>query len=100
VAGILAQDDRRLRHSIVAHQRGLDLARLDAEAAQLHLRVGASEEVESAVGAPAREVAGAVHAAAVRSERIGDETLGGERGAPKIAAREPDARDVKLARDA
>ena len=38
----------------------LDLPRLDAEAAHLHLAVGAAEELELAVGPEADEVAGAV----------------------------------------
>ena len=45
------------------HQRGLDLARLDPEAAQLHLRVRASQELQHPVRTPARQVAGAVHPA-------------------------------------
>ena len=51
-------------------QRRLDLAGLDAEAAQLDLLVGAPEKVQHAVGAPARQIAGAVHAAARRPERV------------------------------
>ncbi len=51
-------------------QRGLDLAELDAEPADLHLLVDAAEVLDAAVGAEAREVAGAVQA------RAG---LGGER---------------------
>ena len=41
-------------------QGSLDLGGFDAEAAQLDLVVAAAEEFERAVGAPAREVAGAV----------------------------------------
>ena len=81
-------------------QRRLDLARLDAEAAQLDLRVGAAEEVEHAVGAPARQVAGAVHPAARRPERIGHEPLRRQPRASQIAARQPGARNVQLARNA
>ena len=80
-------------------QRRLDLARLDAEAAQLHLRVGAPEEVEHPVRAPARQIAGAVHPAAGRPERIGHEPLRRQPGAPEIAPRQPRARDVELARN-
>ncbi|MFL5051693.1 MAG: hypothetical protein ACJ8D4_16410, partial [Xanthobacteraceae bacterium] len=43
VAAILARDHRRLRQARMPEQRRLDLARLDAEAAQLHLMVGATE---------------------------------------------------------
>ena len=81
-------------------QRRLDLARLDAEAAQLHLVVGAAQELQLPVGAPARQVAGAVHPAPGRPERVGHEPLRRQPGAPQIAARQPRARDVKLARDA
>ena len=64
VAGrILARDHRRLRDPGMPHQRGLDLARLDPEPAQLHLRVRAPQELQHPVGAPARQVAGAVHPA-------------------------------------
>ena len=41
-------------------QRRLDLAQLDAEAADLHLVVDAAQELDRAVRQPAREVAGAV----------------------------------------
>ncbi len=44
----------------VVRERDLDLAQLDAVAAHLDLEVGAPEVLEPAVGAPAREVAGAV----------------------------------------
>ena len=43
----------RLRHLRVAAEHGLDLARLDAEATQLQLRVGAPEEIQAAVFPPA-----------------------------------------------
>ena len=56
VAGlILARDHRRLRHIGMPQQRRLDLAGLDAEAAHLHLRIGAPEEVQNPVRAPARQ---------------------------------------------
>jgi hypothetical protein len=44
----------------VRGQRGLDLARLDAEAADLHLLVGAPQVLQLAVRAPPRQVAAAV----------------------------------------
>ena len=96
---VLARDDRGLRHILVAHQRRLDLAWLDADAAQLHLRVRAPKEVEHPVNAPARDIAGAVHAAARRPERIGHEPFRRQCCAPEVTACEPSARDVKLARD-
>ena len=58
-------------------ERGLDLAKLDAEAADLDLEVGATHVVEVAVGPPAREVPAPVETRAGRvRERIGHEPLG------------------------
>ena len=100
VAGlILARDDRRLRHARMPQQRRLDLAGLDAEAAHLHLSIGAPEEIQDAVGAPAREIPGAVHAAPGRPERVRHEAFRSQPGASEIAPRQPRARDVKLARN-
>ena len=63
--------------------------------------VGAAEELDGAVGAPAREIARAVHPrAGLRGERVGHEALGGERRAAEIAARQAVAAEVQLAGDA
>ncbi|RPK70345.1 hypothetical protein EES42_16830 [Streptomyces sp. ADI95-17] len=98
VAGpVLADDDRGLGHGGVADQHGLDLAQLDAVAAQLDLLVGAAEEDDLAVFVPGGQVAGAVHAAAGRSVGVGGEPLGGEAGQPGVALREVRSRDVELA---
>ena len=43
-------DHRGLRHRGVLRQRGLDLARLDAEAADLHLEVETAQVLDVAVG--------------------------------------------------
>ncbi|CAN2536686.1 hypothetical+protein [Methylocapsa aurea] len=99
-AAILACDDHGLAQLRQACERGLDLAELDAEAADLHLMVDASEELDVSIGAVAGEIAGPVEPFAGVAEGIGNETLGGEIGAPEIAARQPCAADVKLARDA
>jgi hypothetical protein len=81
-----------------AGEGGFDLAELDAEAADLDLVVEAAEEVEVAVGQPADQVAGAVEARAGVSEGVGDKTLGGQGGAVEVAAGQPGAGDVELAR--
>ena len=60
---VLARNHRRLRNIPMPNQRRLDLARLDAEAAHLHLRIRAPQELQHPVAAPARKVAGAVHPA-------------------------------------
>ena len=81
-------------------ERRLDLAELDAEAADLDLAVGAAEEVEHAVGAPAHQVAGAVQPLRRARRVIGHEALGVELGAREVAARHAAAADVELADDA
>jgi hypothetical protein len=56
------QHDRRLLHSWLRPERRLDLPQLDAEAAQLHLPVGAAEVLQLAVRSVPGEVAGAIKA--------------------------------------
>ena len=79
-------------------QRGLDLAELDAEAADLDLVVDAAEEFERAVGAATDEVAGAVEARAGASERVGDESLGRQLRPVEVAAGDAVAADVRARR--
>ena len=63
VAGhVLAQQHQALFDRGQCIEAGLDLAELDAEAAQLDLVVDAAEELDGAVGAAAGQVAGAVQA--------------------------------------
>ena len=83
----------------MAHQRRLDLARLDPEPAQLHLRVRPPEKLQNPVATPARQVPGPVHPAPARPEWVRNEPLGGQPGTPEIAARKPRPRNVKLARN-
>ena len=61
---VLAGHHHRLAHARVPAEHGLDLAQLDAEAADLHLEVDAAQELEIAVRAAAGEVAGPVEARA------------------------------------
>ncbi len=97
---VLARHHRGLCDLRMLEQHRLDLAGLDAQAADLHLLVGTAQVVQAAVGAPAREVAGAVHAAAGRAMRIGDEALGTQQRPAQVATRQARARDVELARHA
>ncbi|MDF5984582.1 hypothetical protein P4131_04405 [Pseudomonas aeruginosa] len=64
----------------LAHDRQLDLGRLDAEAADLDLGIGAAEPDDLAVAEDATEVAGAVEPGA-GAPGMFDEALGGEFGA-------------------
>ena len=52
---VLARNHRRLRNTRMANQRSLDLPRLDAEAAHLHLRIRTPQELQHAVAPPARQ---------------------------------------------
>ena len=76
-------------------EAGLDLAELDAEAADLDLLVVAAEEVDIAVGPIASKIAGLVQAIA-GDERAVEEALGGELGTVEIPARHPRPADVDL----
>ncbi|HEU0083075.1 MAG TPA: hypothetical protein VFQ87_09390, partial [Bradyrhizobium sp.] len=53
----LAGDHRGLDDALMLSERNLDLAGLDAEAADLDLMVGTAEKMQRAVGPPARTVA-------------------------------------------
>src|SRR6185436_16027375 len=84
----------------VAHQGGLDLAGLDAEAADLELLVGPAEVGQPTVRAHADQVAGAVEPGAEDpAERVRDEALGGQVWAAEVAAGQAGAAEVELADD-
>ena len=52
--GVVARYHCRLRHRRVLFQSGLDLTGLDTEAADLHLIVDPAQELQRAIGQPAR----------------------------------------------
>ena len=97
---VLAHDDGGLAHGRVRRQHGLDLAQLDAEAADLHLLVHAAQVLQRAVRPPAHAVARAVHRAAGSPNGIGDEALRRQLRAAQVAARHARAAHVQLARHA
>ena len=78
----------------------LDLAELDAEAADLDLVVDAAEVLELAVRQPPGEVAGAVEAAPVGRTGSGTKRSAVSSGRLEVAARDAGAADVDLAGDA
>ncbi len=87
--GVLAQQHDGILHARAGTQCGGDFAQLDAEPAQLDLVVVATEILQRAVGAPAGDIATAIHAlAGVLGKRIGDKTFGGQIRTPQIAARQ------------
>src|ERR1039457_2129927 len=77
----------------VAGEGGFDLFEFNAEAAEFDLGVGAAAEVDGTVGEESGHVAGAIHAAAGRAERVGEEAFRGELGAMEVAEREAVAGD-------
>ncbi|PSK44951.1 hypothetical protein B0E38_07465 [Streptomyces sp. 111WW2] len=101
---VLARHHGHVVDGGVGGEHGLDLAGLDAEAADLDLLVGAAQVVEAAVGAAPGQVAGAVHAGAALAEeggvRVGGEAVRGQRRAAQIAAGEARTGHVHLAGDA
>ena len=97
--GILARQHHRLRDAGAALKCGLDLAQFDAIAAQFHLCIGASDEIEPPIGAPAHQIAGAVDAPAC-AKRIGAKAVRCQIVASKIAARDAIAANPELACDA
>src|SRR6185312_15024616 len=100
--GVLAHHHHGGGDLRLSGEHTLDLAQLDADAADLDLVVDTAEELDPTPGEPSRQVARAVHAlpwylfGAV--ERVGHEPLGGQLGAPEVAAGEAGAGDAELAR--
>ena len=64
VAVLTTLEHGRLAHAIAIAQYGLDLAQLDAVAAQLDLAVQSPEVFDHAVGATPHQIAAAIHAPA------------------------------------
>src|SRR5437588_8143092 len=82
----------------MTHQHALDLTRLDANASNLYLVVEPTEVLYRAVGVPAGQVAGPIHArASDAGEREAHEALRGEVLAPAVSAGETSAAEVELA---
>jgi len=87
-----------LMHACAMQQSGGDIAGFDADAADFHLVVEASEEEEVAVGQEAGEVAGAVVSpAGAGPEGVVDESLGGLLGVVDISAAGLGAADPEFA---
>ncbi len=90
---------RRLAHPRMLQQARLDLAQLDAQAAQLHLVVDPPGVLDHPIGAVARQVAGAVHPLPSH-ERAGDETLGSQPRTLVVATGQAPTGQVQLAEHA
>src|SRR5215470_816040 len=93
---IRPRNNNRLRHARVPNQRGLDLPRLNAEAAYLKLMVRAPHKLQNPIPAPARQVPAAVHPASRSTKPVRNKTLRRQTAAPNVPAPNPSARNVKL----
>ena len=87
----------RLRDAPAAPKRRLDLAKLNAVAANFHLIIVAPEVFNAAISQPSPQIARAVHTAAV-GKRIIHKTLGREVGPIQITSGNLYARDINLTR--
>ena len=88
--GALGDDHRAVTHAGHPQQGVLDLADLDAEAADLDLAVPAAEELQLAVRAPTAVVAAPVEPLA-RPVRVGQVRRPGALGVVDVAAADADA---------
>src|SRR6516164_1777378 len=93
---IRPRNHHSLRHARVPNQRGLDLPRLNAEAAHLNLMVRAPHKLQNPIGAPARQVPAAVHPPSRSTKPVRNKTLRRQPTASNIATPNPSPRNVKL----
>ena len=82
----------------MAQQNRLDLARLNAKAAQLHLRIRAPHKLQNPVPAPASHIPRAVHPAARRPIRVRNKPLRSQPRTTEIATRQARTGNVNLPR--
>nr|CRL58677.1 hypothetical protein CPGR_06022 [Mycolicibacterium fortuitum subsp. fortuitum DSM 46621 = ATCC 6841 = JCM 6387] len=100
VAGtILASDHHCLLDALEGGKGSLDFAEFDSEAADLDLLVGPAQVLQLPVGPPAHQIAGAVHACSIATERAGNEPRGRQPGPAHVAVRDPRAGHVQLTDD-
>src|SRR5205823_5696009 len=93
---IRARNHNRLRHTRVPNQRGLDLPRLNAEAANLNLMVRSPHKLQNPIPAPARQVPAAVHPAPRSAKAVRNKALPRQTATPNIPPTNPSTRNVKL----
>src|SRR5205823_2519246 len=91
-----ARDNRSLRYTTMPQQRRLDLPRLNAKSADLHLLVRATHKLQNAIPAPARQVPAAVHPAARSPKPVRNKALPSQTTTAQITARNTSPRYVKL----
>ncbi len=95
---VIAHPHQRLVDLRMGVQRRFDLARFQPETANLALRIASAQAFEQAVGAPASQIAGPVHARSrFPAEGIGHELFGGQCRLSQIAQRQCETGDMQFA---
>ncbi|PMQ07082.1 hypothetical protein PseAD21_28320 [Pseudomonas sp. AD21] len=96
----LAHQHHRILHRRMAGQRGVDFPQFHAHATQLDLIVIAPQVLNVAIGQPAREIAGAVHARLrFVAERVFEKAFGSQLRTVQVTPGHARATDVQLAGD-
>src|SRR5262249_32845132 len=93
---LLMHHDQRVLYTFVSLEHHLDLAGLNAEAAELELLVCAAQELQHSVRAPPGQIPGAVHPGAGRPKRMGYKALGAQPRALEVPSRQARTRHVQL----
>src|SRR5258708_33574986 len=88
---------RRFGNRRVLQQQALNLAQFDPVAIDLHLTVRAADELQQAIIAPAHQITGAIHPAAIIGERVCEEAFLGELWPVQVALGYTLAADIQLA---
>jgi len=97
--GVLAGDHGGTGDSGVGGQGGLDLAGLDAEAADLDLLIGAAQVLQLPGTGPAGQIPGRVHPLTGHPERARSKPLRGQARLAQVTASQPRPRDIQLPAD-
>ncbi|OKP01064.1 hypothetical protein Xentx_03479 [Xenorhabdus thuongxuanensis] len=96
---IFTSDHHRFAYTVTLGQPGLDFPQFDTETPQFDLKIIAAEVVNRAIGPPAAEVAGSVHAGiGFRSKGVGQETFGRQFRAIEVTTGDPHTADINFPR--
>src|SRR5262249_31441205 len=91
-----ARNHRRMRHTRVTTKRRLNLPRLNAETAHLHLMVRATHKLQNSLHPPPRQAPAAVPPSPRTANPARNKPLPSEPTAPDIAPANPTSRNEKL----
>src|SRR5262249_20453543 len=92
---IRTRNNHSLRHARVPNQRGLDLPRLNAEAAYLNLMVRTPHKLQNPISAPPRQLPAAVHPPARSTIPVRNKTLRRQTPATNIGTCNPTTSNLK-----